>query len=180
MKGIIFKEFLVMVENTYGYKMVDDIITESGIKSRGAYTSVGTYDFSELVQLLVELYKKTGVDIPDLLKAYGEFLFSVFEKKYQHLFSEINNSFQFLANVENNIHIEVLKLYPEAELPRLTVEEMSYNRMVITYQSERKMADFAEGLMLGCFKHFDETVKIEKQAINPDGSEVQFTIERIQ
>jgi hypothetical protein len=49
MKGMVFTEFLEMVEAKFSADMVDDIISDSDLPNGGAYTSVGTYDHSELV-----------------------------------------------------------------------------------------------------------------------------------
>ena len=43
MKGIVFREFISMVENEFSIETADEIITASNLKSEGAYTSVGTY-----------------------------------------------------------------------------------------------------------------------------------------
>ena len=56
MKGIIFTEFLELVEEKFGLGMVDKIISQSELNSGGAYTSVGTYEFSEMLQLNSHLY----------------------------------------------------------------------------------------------------------------------------
>ena len=42
MKGIIFTEFLDLVEEKFGLEMVDKIIEQSNLDSGGIYTSVGT------------------------------------------------------------------------------------------------------------------------------------------
>jgi len=42
MKGIVFTEFLDLVEEKFGMEMVDKIITQSELESEGAYTAVGT------------------------------------------------------------------------------------------------------------------------------------------
>ena len=55
MKGIIFTEFLDMVEAQFGLAVVDEIITNSKTLHQGIYTSVGTYDFNEMISLLVAL-----------------------------------------------------------------------------------------------------------------------------
>ena len=55
MKGIIFTEFLDLVEKKFGLVMVDKIINQSQLDSNGAYTSVGTYEFSEMLQLISNL-----------------------------------------------------------------------------------------------------------------------------
>ncbi|MCX7200840.1 MAG: hypothetical protein NTV17_00650 [Burkholderiales bacterium] len=41
MKGMIFTEFLELVERTYSPEMADDLIDASNLPSGGAYTSVG-------------------------------------------------------------------------------------------------------------------------------------------
>ena len=71
MKGMVFTEFLEMVEDQFGWEIAEDIVEESNLPSGGAYTSVGTYDHNEMVSMVVALSEKTGLDIPTLLKAYG-------------------------------------------------------------------------------------------------------------
>lgn len=176
MKGLVFREFLEMVEQEYGYEMVDAVIEESHIPSKGAYTSVGTYPHTEMFQLLEQLAIKTKLPESRLLKTFGEYVFGIFAKKYPVFFEHKTNSFQLLSEVENKIHVEVLKLYPEAELPNFECEIVNENEMVMLYKSGRKMSDFAEGLINGCFKYFKEEAKIEKTVIKRDGSEVQFKI----
>ena len=44
MKGVIFTEFLEMVESHFSPEMADRIITAARLPSGGAYTAVGTYD----------------------------------------------------------------------------------------------------------------------------------------
>jgi len=71
MKGVIFTEFIELVESTYGESMVDAILESADLPSGGVYTSVGTYDHREIVSLVGELSTKTGTPVPDLLKIYG-------------------------------------------------------------------------------------------------------------
>lgn len=64
MKGIVFTEFIEMVEEVYSPEMVDILLDSVTLSSKGAYTSVGTYDHHELVVLVAELSKRTGTEIP--------------------------------------------------------------------------------------------------------------------
>nr|WP_319398269.1 heme NO-binding domain-containing protein [uncultured Carboxylicivirga sp.] len=175
MKGLIFTEFLNMTELKFGDTILDQIIQKANLPNNGAYTSVGTYEHVELVNLVVELSHQTHVEINVLLKEFGKYLFLVFHERYGNMFEGINDGFTFLKYVENTIHKEVLKLYPEAELPSLVVHQID-ERLEVTYSSGRKMSDFAEGLMLGCFSYFKEEVTINKDYIEDDGSKVQFVI----
>lgn len=55
MKGIVFTEFLDMVETRWSAGFADALLDATELKSGGAYTTVGTYDFGEMVALLGEL-----------------------------------------------------------------------------------------------------------------------------
>jgi len=73
MKGIIFVEFLEMVEGIIGAEATEELIEESNLPSKGVYTTVGTYDDAEIVSLLVNLQKRTNLPIPDLLQTFGAY-----------------------------------------------------------------------------------------------------------
>lgn len=176
MKGIIFKEFLEMVEDKFGYEMVDTIIEESKLPNDGAYTSVGTYPHTEIVSLVSNLSKHSNIEGAKLLEVFGEHAFGIFSVAYKEMFKGHNNAFKFLSSVEGTIHVEVLKLYPEAELPTLVTSSMDNNKMVLLYKSTRAMSDFAKGLILGCLKYFNEKATIEDLPLKADQTEVQFTI----
>lgn len=81
MKGVVFTAFLEMVESQYTANMVDDIIDDCHLPSGGAYTAVGTYPHEEMVDLVVALSKRSGIPIPDLLRAYGQHLFAHFSRR---------------------------------------------------------------------------------------------------
>jgi len=175
MKGIVFREFLNMTEERFGDEVADIIITNANLPNQGAYTSVGTYNHEELVRLLLQLSKQTSISHDVLLKEFGQYVFQVFLKRYQNMFSEVKDGFSFLSLIENTIHTEVLKLYPEAELPTIDVSHDS-QVLKLRYSSKRKLSDFAEGLILGCLSHFKEDVRITKEMMKDDGSEVLFTL----
>lgn len=177
MKGIIFREFLNMVEDEFGDELVDAIIIDSKLPTEGAYTSVGTYDHSELVRLITSLSKHTKIQIPALMTEFGKFAFTKFASAYIRMFEGIEDGFTFLSVVEDTIHVEVLKLYPEAELPTVDVV-VNNNVLTLTYRSSRKMVDFAEGLIWGCLKHFNEEVKMDRRLLREDGSVAEFIITR--
>jgi len=177
MKGIVFTEFLQMVETKFGYEMVDDIITKSDLKSNGIYTSVGTYEHGEMVELVTQLHKKSKIEVPTLLKEFGKYLFGTFKKNYGGFFEKAEDSFTFLESIEHYIHVEVRKLYPDAELPRFESKRIGEKRLELVYYSERRMSDFAEGLIEKTLVHYDEKGKISKELLEQNGSVVKFIIE---
>jgi hypothetical protein len=176
MKGIVFTEFLELVEKKFGLEMVDSIISSSNLESKGAYTSVGTYSFSEMLQLLQYLSQNTGLSIDTLLLVYGEHFFSVIKNSYPGLLATYKAPIEMLASIENHIHVEVRKIYPDAELPTFTVIEKTENSLIMDYSSSRAMHHFGLGLMNKTFEHFNSTATIKLNKTKEDGTEVRFLI----
>ncbi len=178
MKGIIITEFLDLVEHKFGLEMVDDIITKSQLESEGIYTSVGTYKFSEMLQLLQHLSKNTGLSIDNLLLAYAEHFFGVIEDSYPGLLATYNDPIEMLASIENHIHIEVQKIYPEAELPTFDIVTKTDTSLTMIYKSSRAMHHFGLGLMHKVFEHFNTKANIVLEKLKDDGTEVMFIINK--
>lgn len=179
MKGIVFTEFLEMVENQFSMDMVDDLIDDCDLPSGGVYTAVGTYSHEEIVALVSALSQRSAIPIPQLLKVFGEHLFGQFAKNYSHFFVNITDSLQFLHGIEDVIHAEVKKLYPDAQLPRFRTEEYTAHKLVLIYQSNRHFEDLAEGLMLGCIKHFKQHIDIAREEIFENNmKQERFTLTR--
>ncbi len=178
MKGIVFTEFLDLVEDKFGIEMVDRIISESKLESEGVYTSIGTYSFSEMLQLLQSLSSHTDISIDNLLLVYAEHFFSVIETSYPGLLATYKDPIEMLASIENHIHVEVQKIYPEAELPTFVIEEQTENSIIMIYKSSRAMHHFGLGLMNKTFEHFNSTASIVLEKIKEDGTEVRFIVNK--
>ncbi|MFT4541368.1 MAG: hypothetical protein ACI841_004585 [Planctomycetota bacterium] len=154
MKGVVFTEFLDMVEDSFGDEIVDTMIDNCDLASGGAYTAVGTYDVAEMIALVGELSQQSGDSVPDLLRVFGRHLFGRFSELYPWLFEGVHDPLEFIVNVEGYIHVEVSKLYPDAELPSFEHTTNESGEVELTYTSPRRLDTFAEGLILGAFDHF--------------------------
>ena len=130
MKGIVFTEFLDLVEDKFGLEMVDKIISQSKLESEGIYTSIGTYSFSEMLQLLQNLSSNTGISTDNLLLVYAEHFFSVLKDSYPGLLDSYKDPIEMIASIENHIHVEVRKIYPDAELPTFIVESRTDTSLI--------------------------------------------------
>jgi hypothetical protein len=178
MKGMVFTEFLEMVESAHGYDVVDRIVEAAHLPSAGAYTAVGTYDHAEMWSLVSQLSHATGTRVPDLMQAFGRHLAERFAASHAAFF-QAPGLFDFLASVDSLIHVEVRKLYPDAELPHFEVLERTPTRMVLVYRSPRHFGDLAEGLMRGSAEHYGEPVRITREPVaEPTGSHIRFILER--
>jgi hypothetical protein len=169
MKGVIFTEFLGLVEQKWDADMVDDIIDACDLPSGGAYTAVGTYDHREIVALVSELSKRSGVDVPDLLRVYGQHLFSKLAISYPQFVGKTACVLDFLEGVENYIHVEVRKLYPDAELPSFETTRREPKVLEMIYRSSRHLDDVCHGLIEGCMTYFKVEGSVEREPIE-DGT----------
>lgn len=180
MKGVVFTEFMEMVEARMGLDMLDRIITEAELPNDGAYTSVGTYDHAELVRLVTALSNATGLSTSELIYMFGEQLFQRFTVSYPALMGDAPTAFEFLSRIDGVIHVEVRKLYPDAELPKLACERPSPDALTILYSSPRGFGDLAAGLIAGCIKHFNEPIRVARTNLEKEDAchRVRFDLVR--
>lgn len=176
MKGIVFTEFLELVEDKFGFYVSDKIVSSIDSETDGVYTAVGTYSHTEMVDLVVALSKETNVSVDDLLYTYGKHFFYVLNSNYPQLIEKHESLFSFFESIENHIHVEVKKLYPDAELPTIKTKIISENEMHLQYISERCLGKFAHGLLESASVHFEKVSSISILNKNESGSDVTFKI----
>lgn len=177
MKGVVFQEFIQMVESTFSPEMADRIIDASNLSTGGAYTSVGTYHHDEMVQLVVQLSANTGIPVPALLHAFGKHLLGRFAGMYPKHFAGRTSTFELLEVLDNKIHVEVRKLYPDAELPVFDHTLTAPGTLAFVYRSSRPFADLAAGLIAGCIDHFGESIEVTREDFPCEsGSHARFVL----
>ncbi|WP_282037649.1 heme NO-binding domain-containing protein [Saccharicrinis aurantiacus] len=174
MKGIVFTEFLEMVEETFGLEVVDQIIEEANLESEGIYTSVGTYEFSEMLTLISNLSDKVKISINDLLYEFGKFLFNSLGQAHPEVIKSYTDPINMIQSIEDHIHVHVKKLYPDAELPTFNVLEKTDTSIITIYESSRGLYALAHGLMEQAFRHFGKDVSITYTLLQEDGTKVKF------
>jgi hypothetical protein len=163
MKGIVFTEFIDLVEEKFGFEVADQIIERSALPSGGAYTAIGSYDQKELVQLVTQLHQVTGLALAELLQMFGRHLFGRFVGRYPEVFEAAADCFSFLAHLDGHIHGTLNQLYPDAELPQFEFRQRSTGEVELSYRSNNQLGDLAEGLIQGCAAHFQESLHVRRE-----------------
>ena len=177
MKGTVFTEFLEYVEQEFSPEHVDNMIDACTLESGGAYTSGGIYHHTEMVQLLNALSDQTGLEVPQLLTQFGDHLMGVFAVRFSNLIDRSKTLFDFLSSVDEYIHRDVQKLYPDTEMPSFVLVERSDTHIILNYQSKRCLSSLAKGLIMGAARLFKTPVNIVCQFADPDdASNVCFII----
>lgn len=178
MKGIVFVELLKLIEDQHGLVFLDDVIQRAELPNKGAYTAVGTYPHSEMISLVTALSDLSGLPVDEALQLYGSHLFHIFTKSYPAFFEGVDSSIRFLASVNDYIHVEVRKLYPDAELPKIYLKAVDDDNAVVTYRSSRPFAHLALGLVRGCLVHFNDGFTAQLSECNNDATACVINVGR--
>lgn len=174
MLGRIFTEFFTLVETEFGHDMLDDIIEDAKLPNEGAYTAVGNYDYLELIRLVTALSEHTHINVSDLVKVFGTFIFERLISIYPKVTESTNDSFTFLSSIDSVVHFEVQKLYPNASLPKFYTSCQD-DTLVMIYQSAKNLPDLAEGLIIGAGKYFNENLMITRRLLDDGSTEFRIT-----
>ena len=75
MQGIIFNVLGELVEETWGMETWNSLLEKVDPESQGAYTAGMQYPDNELLSLVAELSEVTKTPVPDLVEAFGTYLF---------------------------------------------------------------------------------------------------------
>ncbi|MEA1956676.1 MAG: heme NO-binding domain-containing protein [Campylobacterota bacterium] len=119
----------------------------------------------------------TDIPIPTLLEVYGVHLFP----KLINVLPQFNNQdtdlLEFIESVENHIHVEVRKLYPDAELPTFEVVNSNSNELQFNYISKKNIPQLAKGLILGASKHFNKKLDVDFK--HTEDGKILFTVKKV-
>ncbi|MFP6790948.1 MAG: heme NO-binding domain-containing protein [Thalassolituus sp.] len=155
MKGVVFDILRDMVEEGYGLEGWNAILEKSG--SNGMYISTESYSDDELMGLVAAASEVTGTDVNDLVFLFGEYMVQEFHARFPIFFERSKGLIEFLLSVDRIVHVEVRKLYPDANLPRFNYQKEDNRSLTMIYQSERKLCRLAEGLISGSAKFFKQS-----------------------
>lgn len=180
MKGVVFVELLTMAEVAFGEDVVDQVIDKAELASGGSYTAVGNYPCEELVRIVDAFSAHSGISGDQLQRKFGHWMMTFFGKQYPDFFSGKSTSFEMLEAVDGEIHVEVRKLYPDAELPRFETVRTSEGRLEMVYTSPRPLVSFCHGLIEACVETFDEQAEITFAATPDKDGSTTFTIDMVE
>lgn len=178
MKGIILSEFVEFLELTLGDDRAQKIINASKVESLGAYSRVGLYDYQELIQLLTQTVAETDTEADVLLDGFSDHLFKMFKRDYGVFFDGVSSAAEMLTQIDNHIHIEVQKLYPDAELPKFEYSRAG-NELTLNYTSPRPLAAVAHALVGACLKFFGGKEKLISSSSSSDHKSATFVIQTL-
>lgn len=159
MKGVLFNIVEDVVDDTLPPGSWDAALDDACVA--GAYTSLGDYPDAELGGIVAALAERTGLSQPDVLRHAGRHGFAHLAERHGELLDGIDGVGPLLRKLDDVIHPEVLKLYPEASPPCFPVTDgPGGERWTMRYESDRGLCHLAEGLVLGAGDHFGTPLEV--------------------
>lgn len=172
MKGVIFNLLERVVTDEYGADVWDDLIDEAGVG--GAYSSLGNYADDEVEALVAAAAAKTGETRAQVLHWFGVRAMPLLRELYPTLFDPHASSQDFVLSVNEMIHPEVRKLYPDAVCPFFHVRRDGPDAVSMQYESRRDMIDLAHGFLDGAAAVYGDRVTVDKPAGAADQLDVSW------
>ena len=84
-----------------------------------------------------------------------------------------------LDAIENEVHVEVRKLYPIVELPTFETHREGQNKLTMIYHSERPLVFFCHGLIDACVAYFGEPASVTMtDRSSADQYEAEFIVKK--
>lgn len=160
MQGTIFTNFSEMIIDKMGMEQWNELLDETEPESKGIYTSGEQYADSELVNMVVALSEKTGIEMEKLIQAFGQYLFDSLWRNCPTDVSNIQNLREFLLSIHSVIHVEVKRLHPNAYLPKFEYEDGEGTDLIMYYSSKRQLCHASVGLIYGAAKQYNEEISI--------------------
>ncbi len=171
MKGAIFTCLQELVEQEHGILFWDKVLAEKSYDSDGIYISTKSYSDEELFSIVTYLSEATKTEPSQLIRSLGEKLFSKLLPMAPPEAQQARDLRSFLLMVEKIIHVEVLKLYADANLPEFKYDNQQSDYLIMKYTSPRKLCHLSEGLIFGAAAHFKQEITIEQTTCMHSGDD---------
>jgi hypothetical protein len=154
MKGVIFNLLEDFITENWGEEAYEEILSMCPLHTKEPFLGPGTYPDADLMAIVTAACRKLGVAPADAIHAFGKYMFPKLAARFPVFLEGHSHPKTFLKTVNDVIHVEVKKLFRDAEPPLITWTDPGPDRLVLVYASRRKLCSLATGLLEGAAEHF--------------------------
>lgn len=173
MKGLLFNIVEEAVIDRWGEAAWDAVLDDAEVS--GAYTSLGSYPDADLLAIVGVASRRTGIAPDDLTRQLGRAAFGGLASRHPELVDHFTDTRALLAALNDVVHAEVRKLYPDSIVPDFTMlddagaDGAADAPIRLRYESPRGLCLLAEGLVLGAADHFGERLAVTQTSCRHRG-----------
>lgn len=170
MHGVVFSLLKSYVTEKFG-KDTWSVLLKEADRADTIFVPTRIYPDAEIVNLVGTACRMLKAEPDAVLEDFGQYIAPTLMNMYGALVNPNWHTMELLLNVEETIHRVVRMKEPGAEPPKLRFTRLDNNTLKFEYNSQRRMAALAIGIMKGIAKGYGEVANVDA-VINPDGSSV--------
>lgn len=158
MHGLIFIELKKYVETKFDTRTWETLLEKAGQKHQ-LYLASTVYPDQDILTLVTTACQMTGLTAAALLEDFGIFVAPDLVEQYKFLVNPKWKLLDFLANTEETIH-KVIRFHKGVTPPRLVATRVSDDKLIINYNSPRKLCPLLKGIVKGASQYYKEPVSV--------------------
>ena len=177
MHGRILWQFREYVESQHGKSAWAIVLKTAGLEER-VYLAQA-YPDAEGFALLKAAVAMSGKSTAVVMREFGEYTVPALLGMYSHLIEPQWRTLDVIEHAERVAHGAVRKHERGAAPPHMVTRRVNPHKVIMTYESPRKMCAFAVGVGLGLGKFFHENVTVQHNPCMYHGSdhcEITYTV----
>jgi hypothetical protein len=161
MKVIVFNLLEEVVRRERGENVWDALLEATSL--HGSFTSLGSYADEDFSRLVAAAAAQSGQTPGDVLRWFGRLGMPRLAERYPEFFRSRSSVREFLLTLNDIIHTEVRKLYPDAHVPMFDFDTADAAVLRMGYRSDRRLCALAEGFIEGAAACYGETVTLRQE-----------------
>ena len=154
MKGVIFNLLEDFVSEGWGEETYEAILAGCPLHTKEPFVGPATYPDADLLAIVSKTTERLGISVPEAVHSFGKYCFPRLAAKFPVFVQGHVHPKTFLKTIDNVIHVEVRKLFRDAEPPRITYTDPADDRLVLRYESKRRLCSLMTGLLEGAGEFF--------------------------
>ena len=164
MKGIIFNLLEDFIVENLGDDALEEILAGTGLRTTEPFVGPGSYPDEDLMALVAQVVERMGIPTDEALRAFGRFCIPPLVRRFPGFVTPHSHPKDFLLTVDAFHSTEINKLFEGAQCPRFHYESPAPDRLIMRYESERRLCALVEGLLEGVATHFDVPIRHSQTA----------------
>ncbi|MCY6958001.1 heme NO-binding domain-containing protein [Clostridium brassicae] len=176
MKGTVVATWIKTCRKLYNDDVVDRAMSSIGWKNSKIFSPIENIDDDDVKKVMSYISKDINISVGQLWRSIGKDNIQSFFNDFPSFF-EHENLYSFFRSLYD-IHLEMVKKFPGAKPPLISIEPISDRKAIFTYKSNREMFDYAFGLIDGSAEFFKEKLDIKEIERKSGFLKLEFNFEK--
>ncbi|OCQ22147.1 hypothetical protein A7985_10180 [Pseudoalteromonas luteoviolacea] len=163
MKGHIFMLLEDFISEVAGDEVLYEALEECSFDSSKGFVRTENYPDEQLVELVNIVVGKMGISISEAHFSFGQWLYPKLSNLLPSQFTQYPHPAHVLKQLDDLHHVELKKLYPDAQPPAFQYNVTGPYTAQLIYTSPRRLFDLVKGVLAGMSSYYAVNIEVEVQ-----------------